>query len=158
MRALAQRRSPAAPSRRAFLRTLGVGSAAVLLPGGLASWLSAAESTRRGGFREPFPGPIKLTYFVDGVMRSADAEPNAVLSDVLRDMLQLAATPPRCERGDCGACAVAVNGHCVFACRSPAVLHEGAEITTHENAPQLAAAKPDRRPPGKHPLGDLAAR
>ena len=59
-------------------------------------------------------------------------EPRATLLDALRDELHLTGTKKACDRGECGACTVLVDGRRVLSCMSLAVMQEGKRITTIE--------------------------
>ena len=62
------------------------------------------------------------------------------LLEVLREDLGLTGTKHGCELGECGACAVLVNGHPVLSCLLFGVECDGAEVTTIEgvaNGPEL---------------------
>jgi carbon-monoxide dehydrogenase small subunit len=63
---------------------------------------------------------------------TVDVPPMKRLLDVLRDDLGLSGTKEGCGEGECGACAVLVNGELVNSCLVPALQAEGAAITTIE--------------------------
>src|SRR5882724_5704253 len=74
--------------------------------------------------------PVSMT--VNGRVRSMTVEPRTTLLDALRDELDLTGTKKGCERGECGACTVHVEGRRVLSCMTLAVMHEGKQITTIE--------------------------
>jgi aerobic carbon-monoxide dehydrogenase small subunit len=74
---------------------------------------------------------------VNGKPMQGDAPPMARLLDVLREDFGLTGTKEGCGEGECGACAVRMNGLLVNTCLVPALEAEGASITTVEG---LAAA------------------
>ncbi len=75
--------------------------------------------------------PISLT--VNGVRRNIElADPRVTLLDLLRERLQLTGTKKGCDRGQCGACTVLVNGRRINSCMALAVSHDGADVTTIE--------------------------
>lgn len=59
-------------------------------------------------------------------------EPRESLLEVLRDNLGLTGTKEGCNNGNCGACAVMMNGRVVNSCCVLGVEAQGAEITTIE--------------------------
>jgi xanthine dehydrogenase YagT iron-sulfur-binding subunit len=78
---------------------------------------------------------MRLT--VNGRTRQIDAAADATLLSVLRDQLHLTGAKPACERGECGACTVLIDGadgapEPVYACLALAHAHDGDSITTIE--------------------------
>ncbi len=73
---------------------------------------------------------VKIT--VNGQTYSRQVEPRRLLSDFLREDLDLRGTHVGCEHGICGACTVLMNGNTVRSCLMFAVQANGAEITTIE--------------------------
>ncbi|MCB2224022.1 MAG: (2Fe-2S)-binding protein [Actinobacteria bacterium] len=74
---------------------------------------------------------MKVTLTVNGIRRDADAAPGDSLMDVLRG-LGLTSVKNGCDNGDCGSCAVLVDGAAVNACLVFAARSEGKAITTLE--------------------------
>ena len=75
---------------------------------------------------------ITIELVVNGKDFSAEIEPNTRLLDVLRDELGLTGTKEGCGVGECGACAVIMNGLKVNSCMVLAAQADGAEILTVE--------------------------
>ena len=74
---------------------------------------------------------ISLT--VNGVRRDlALPDPRVTLLDLLREQLRLTGTKKGCDRGQCGACTILVDGRRINSCLALAVSHDGADITTIE--------------------------
>lgn len=69
---------------------------------------------------------------VNGAEHTVDVPPMKRLLDVLREELALSGTKEGCGEGECGACAVLVNGELVNSCLMPALQAEGTAITTIE--------------------------
>ena len=69
---------------------------------------------------------------VNGLTYNKQVEPRKLLSDFLREDLDLRGTHVGCEHGICGACTVLMNGHTVRSCLMFAVQANGEEITTIE--------------------------
>jgi aerobic-type carbon monoxide dehydrogenase small subunit (CoxS/CutS family) len=88
------------------------------------------------------PRPVPLTLEVNGEPRRLEVEPRMTLLEVLRERLDLTGAKPACERGECGACAVLVEGQPVNACHVLAVQVAGKRIETVEGL----ARRPDFRP------------
>jgi xanthine dehydrogenase YagT iron-sulfur-binding subunit len=59
-------------------------------------------------------------------------DPRVTLLDLLREQLHLTGTKKGCDRGQCGACTILVNGRRINSCLALAVSHDGADITTIE--------------------------
>ena len=59
-------------------------------------------------------------------------DPRVTLLDLLRERLGLTGTKKGCDRGQCGACTVLVDGRRMNSCLKLALSCEGAEITTIE--------------------------
>ena len=75
--------------------------------------------------------PISLT--VNGVRRSVELDdPRVTLLDLLRERLDLTGTKKGCDRGQCGACTVLVDGRRINSCLALAVSLDGADILTIE--------------------------
>lgn len=74
----------------------------------------------------------KICIKLNGEERYVTVEPNDVLLDVLRDKLGVKSPKAGCERGDCGACAVLINGKSVRSCLVLAIEIDGQEIITVE--------------------------
>jgi xanthine dehydrogenase YagT iron-sulfur-binding subunit len=78
---------------------------------------------------------IRLT--VNGERRDIVLDdPRVTLLDLLRERLDLTGTKKGCDRGQCGACTVLVDGRRINACLALAVSHDGAAITTIEGIAQ----------------------
>ncbi len=75
---------------------------------------------------------IEIACTVNGELRRFRAYPMARLLDVLREELHLTGTKEGCGEGECGACAVLMNGAMVTSCLVPAAEADGAEIRTIE--------------------------
>ena len=75
---------------------------------------------------------IDVTLTVNGVERTAAAEPRRALADFLRDDLGLTGTHLGCEHGVCGSCTVLIDGVSARSCLMLAVQATGTEVTTIE--------------------------
>ena len=115
-------------SRRDFLKTSSLLSAIALTPG---TFIRAAENQWDEKFAD-VAEKIPLTLEVNGVSYSMKVEPRVTLLDLLREQLHLTGYKKGCDRGQCGACTVHVNGVRINSCLSLAVTNEGKKITTIE--------------------------
>jgi carbon-monoxide dehydrogenase small subunit len=73
---------------------------------------------------------VRLT--INGQPHQVSVPANRLLVHLLRDDLGLTGTKEGCSVGVCGACSVLVDGVLVSACLVPAILVDGASITTVE--------------------------
>ena len=73
---------------------------------------------------------IRLT--VNGESYTVAVEPYESLLDVLRDKLSLTGTKKGCNRGDCGACTIIMDGKTVNSCLVLAVEADDKEVLTIE--------------------------
>lgn len=69
---------------------------------------------------------------VNGQVRIFEAHPMARLLDVLREQLSLTGTKEGCGEGECGACAVLIDGVLANSCLVPVLHVQGSEILTIE--------------------------
>ncbi len=74
--------------------------------------------------------PVSMT--VNGSVRTLTVEPRMTLLDALRDALALTGPKKSCDRGECGACTVHIEGRRVLSCMTLAAMHDGQRITTIE--------------------------
>jgi len=75
---------------------------------------------------------VRLSCTVNGRRVSLDAHPMARLLDVLRQEAGLTGTKEGCGEGECGACAVLLNGQLVNSCLTPFAHADEATIITIE--------------------------
>ena len=69
---------------------------------------------------------------VNGTPRTVDTEPGQLLSELLRDQLDLKACHVGCRTGDCGACTVLLDDAPAKSCLSLAIAMEGRTVVTLE--------------------------
>src|SRR3984885_11061521 len=85
--------------------------------------------------------PIALT--VNGVRHEVLLEdPRVTLLDLLRERLHLTGTKKGCDRGQCGACTVLVDGRRINSCLALAVSLDGADVRTIEGVARGDALHP----------------
>ena len=69
---------------------------------------------------------------VNGELVKVQVEPRRTLLEVLRENLGLTGTKEACNKGDCGACTVLIDGKPVLSCLSLAIEAQGKDILTIE--------------------------
>ncbi len=85
--------------------------------------------------------PISL--IINGERRDIElTDPRVTLLDLLRERLNLTGTKKGCDRGQCGACTVLVDGRRINSCLALAVSHDGANILTIEGVSRGAELHP----------------
>ena len=75
---------------------------------------------------------VSVTFTVNGSRETVQAHPMSRLLDVLRQQLHLTGTKEGCGEGECGACAVLVDGELVNSCLVPLLQVGGADVMTIE--------------------------
>lgn len=111
-------------TRRGFIGSVGAGAVA-----------AATGAARPGETAPEITDPDamgRVTLNINGRTHRLLVEPRWSLLFVLRERLGLTGTKVGCERGECGACTVLIDGRPRYACMTLAVEAEGAEITTLE--------------------------
>src|SRR5688572_21918876 len=117
-------------TRRDFLQRLGIGGGALGAAGLIGGARPAGAATPRAATLGP--GAVRITLKVNGAPRTARVEPRVTLLDVLRDRLDLTGSKKICDRGECGGCAVLLDGRPAYACMMLALDARGRAITTVE--------------------------
>jgi xanthine dehydrogenase YagT iron-sulfur-binding subunit len=129
-------------SRRKFLQGAGgVATGGVLAHGLLAG---TAEAGARGGGVEELQGEVEVALDINGEVRKLKVEPRTTLLSALRDRLPdpLTGTKLVCDRGQCGACTVIVDGRPAYACMLLAADVRGRKIRTIEGLGTPGALSP----------------
>jgi xanthine dehydrogenase YagT iron-sulfur-binding subunit len=115
---------PGAATRRGFLQSAGALAGTPLTP---AQAAAAAQ-----GAAPVAAATVALALRVNGRAHALEVEPRVTLLDALRDHLGLVGTKKGCDRGQCGACTVLVDGRRINACLALALAHAGDDIVTIE--------------------------
>ncbi|TPG37724.1 (2Fe-2S)-binding protein [Roseomonas nepalensis] len=86
---------------------------------------------------------MSVTFTINRAPRTIELDdPRVTLLDLLRERLDLVGTKKGCDRGQCGACTILLNGRRVNACLALALSHDGAEILTIEGLAEGDALHP----------------
>jgi xanthine dehydrogenase YagT iron-sulfur-binding subunit len=87
--------------------------------------------------------PLSLNLVINGRPQSLMLDdPRVTLLDLLRERLGLTGTKKGCDRGQCGACTVLVDGRRINSCLALAVSLDGAEVMTIEGLAEGDALHP----------------
>src|SRR5689334_17825477 len=116
-------------SRRRFV---GSSSAGVAAAGLLQAQRPAADTASTAGPGKPGVPRTTINVEINGTARRVEVEDRWTLVEVLRDHLGLTGTKIGCDRGECGACTVLLDGKAVYACSQLAVWADGRTIQTVE--------------------------
>jgi xanthine dehydrogenase YagT iron-sulfur-binding subunit len=103
---------------------VGVGAVAAVSVGGAPE--APAQVLEAAG------DAVVIELVVNGSRRRLSIEPRWSLLYVVRDLMGLTGTKLGCDRGECGACTVLIDGKPRYACMTLAVEAQGHEITTLE--------------------------
>ena len=114
-------------SRRDFLKISGI-AAAVPVVAGPQTVLAADKKLAVYG-----PGKVPMEFNINGKSYKAELEPRVTLLDALRDEFELTGSKRVCDRGECGACTVLLDGKLVYSCSMLAIEAQGAPIMTVES-------------------------
>lgn len=122
------------PSRRKFLKGVGVVGAGAALADSLLTQSVSAAKTDLDAADTPVSGSVNIALDVNGQKRNATVEPRTTLLNTLRNHLEPGITGPKlvCDMGTCGACTVMMDGKPVYSCLVLAVDAVGKKLTTVE--------------------------
>jgi xanthine dehydrogenase YagT iron-sulfur-binding subunit len=86
---------------------------------------------------------LSISLTVNGERQDVELQdPRTTLLDLLREHLRLTGTKKGCDRGQCGACTVLVDGRRINSCLALALSHDGAEVLTIEGVADSADLHP----------------
>ena len=126
-------------TRRGFLEGTG---AALVVAG--APNLGAVETASTSVVEQQVAAvpqtAIRVT--VNGTQHRLDVEDRWTLNELLRDHLGLTGSKIGCNRGECGACTVLLDGEPVYSCSTLAAWADGRSIVTVEGLERGGAVSP----------------
>ena len=112
-------------TRKEFIERTSVFTAAITI---------TTSSTRKiiNKLSAPAPGMLTVAMNVNGKQKTLEIDPRTTLLDALRENMHLTGTKKGCDRGQCGACTVLVDGRRINSCLYLAAMCDGAHIKTIE--------------------------
>ena len=116
-------------SRREFIG--GTGAAIVAVNATTAKAQEAARDTAEARALEAVPR-TEISLTVNGTAHRVEVEDRWTLTELLRDHLGLTGTRIGCNRGECGACTVLLDGEPAYSCSTLAVWTHGRDVRTVE--------------------------
>jgi xanthine dehydrogenase YagT iron-sulfur-binding subunit len=124
---------PQSLKRRELIQGFATAAAAAVLPlasPDLSARLLEGAAPAAAGKGDGSATTISIT--INGKVQQLHLEPRVTLLDALREHLGMFGTKKGCDRGQCGACTVLVDGRRINSCLTFAIMHESAQITTIE--------------------------
>ena len=111
-------------SRRDFLKTAGVSSLVTAVA-------NVGETEAQTPGPQPVgPGDVPVQLLVNGKRIDLKIEPRVTLLDALRMRADMTGNKRVCDRGQCGACTMIVDGRTVYSCSTLAIEVQGKSIRT----------------------------
>jgi xanthine dehydrogenase YagT iron-sulfur-binding subunit len=122
------------PSRRKFLKGVGVAGAGAALADSLLSHDVITAKSKSDVAGTPLSGNVTVELNINGKRRTASVEPRTTLLSTMRDRVEPGITGPKlvCDMGTCGACTVIMDGKPVYSCLVLAVDAVGSKLITVE--------------------------
>jgi xanthine dehydrogenase YagT iron-sulfur-binding subunit len=113
-------------SRREFLKISSIAASVPLVAGPKMIQVDGQEVAVHG------PGPVAVALTVNGRRLAGEVEPRVTLLDALREHFDITGPKRVCDRAECGACTVLIDGRAVYSCTTLAIEAQGKEIVTAE--------------------------
>jgi aerobic-type carbon monoxide dehydrogenase small subunit (CoxS/CutS family) len=135
---MAKSKSKSKISRRKFLEGTG---AALAVATAVPNASPLAAQTPAAAANDGVPRTA-IRVMVNGAERRVEVEDRWTLVELLRDHLGLTGTKIGCDRGECGACTVLLEGKPVYSCSNLAVWADGKSVQTVEGLAQGSRLDP----------------
>lgn len=139
-------------TRRVFLKNAALTGAGIAL-GEFIEVEAAEVVNERANFvvvQHNAQQGVEISMNVNGQALSLKIDPRTSLLDVLREHLGLTGSKKGCDRGQCGACTVLVDGKRINSCLTFAVMYQGKNITSIEGIATKADLHPLQKAFVKH--------
>ncbi|MEQ1946382.1 MAG: (2Fe-2S)-binding protein [Bryobacteraceae bacterium] len=118
-------------SRRRFVEGTGAGVIAVTaVP--LEAQQKKSAATASGAASASAAPRTKIAVTINGSKHSVEVEDRWTLNELLREHLELTGTKLGCDRSECGACTVLIDGKAMYSCTQLAVWMDGRSVQTVE--------------------------
>jgi len=131
-------------SRREFLEGTGTAFAVAAAVPGMQDQRPAINPGAGEAGTAAVPR-TRIRVVVNGMERRVEVEDRWTLVELLRDHLELTGTKIGCDRGECGACTVLLDGKPVYSCSNLAVWADGRSVQTVEGLAQGERLDPVQR-------------
>jgi aerobic-type carbon monoxide dehydrogenase small subunit (CoxS/CutS family) len=119
-------------SRRTFVEGTSAGLVVAAAVPAIEAQQKAPAAVVPSPAADPSVPRTTIRLNVNGVNRRVEVEDRWTLVELLRDHLHLTGTKIGCDRGECGACTVLVDGTPLYSCSQLAVWMDGRSIQTVE--------------------------
>ena len=132
---VSEKPEPINVSRRSFLKTAGVGSLAATVAG-----VADAPASAQTGPAIVGPGEVPIQLMVNGKRLNLTIEPRVTLLNAIRNRADMTGNKRVCDRGQCGACTMIIDGRTAYSCSTLAIEVQGKQIRTVDglaNGPAL---------------------
>jgi xanthine dehydrogenase YagT iron-sulfur-binding subunit len=129
-------------SRRHFVEGTGAGLVAATMAPLKGQQPAPAPVPAEVSQADPAVPRTTIRFTINGVERRVEVEDRWTLVELLRDHLKLTGSKIGCDRGECGACTVMVDGKSLYSCSQLAAWMDGRTILTVEGLAQNGKLDP----------------